>query len=144
MSYYLRKRSIFARKLKIIKYLAMIRELLFVGAGGFLGSVTRYGISILVKNMSTGFPWGTLIANLLGCFLIGLLYGLGNRHAVLSANTMLFLTVGFCGGFTTFSTFSKEGLLLMQAGNWGVFFLYVFGSVFLGLLAVAGGLWAGK
>ncbi|MBQ9637354.1 MAG: fluoride efflux transporter CrcB [Prevotella sp.] len=122
----------------------MIKEILFVGAGGFLGSAARFLISELMRGAGRGFPWATLCANLLGCLLIGLFYGIANRTTGLSANTLLFLTTGFCGGFTTFSTFSKEGLSLLQTGSYGAFLAYVLASVVVGLMAVALGFWLTK
>ncbi len=97
----------------------MVKEILYIGAGGFIGSVLRYLISQLMKQTGDGFPWGTLVVNLLGCLLIGILGGLISRNGNLSHNLALFLTVGLCGGFTTFSTFSKEALLLVRDG-WDV------------------------
>ena len=117
----------------------MINNILLVGAGGFFGSIARYLVSILIPNAAHGFPWGTLTVNLLGCFIIGLLMGLPDRQTATSSNAMLFLSVGFCGGFTTFSTFSKESLALLQAGDYLLFALYCFCSVAIGILAVLAG-----
>ena len=80
------------------------------------------------------FPWATVAINVIGSFAIGLLGGLGSRMGW-SDN----LTVGLCGGFTTFSTFSKEALSLVTTGRWGAFSLYVIGSIVLGLAATAVG-----
>ena len=122
----------------------MLKEILLVGAGGFVGSVSRYLISTMMKDISRVFPFGTLTVNIVGCFLIGLIYGVSMRNTDFSVNANLLLSVGFCGGFTTFSTFSKEGLQLLQCGNYTAFFGYAAGSVVLGLLAVGIGVWAGK
>ena len=119
----------------------MLKEILLVGAGGFVGSVSRYLISTMMKDISRGFPFGTLTVNIIGCFLIGLIYGVSMRNADFSVNANLLLAVGFCGGFTTFS---KEGLQLLQCGNYTAFFGYAAVSVALGLLAVGIGVWAGK
>ncbi len=119
----------------------MVKEILYIGAGGFIGSVLRYLISQLMKQTGNGFPWGTLVVNLLGCLLIGILGGLISRNWNISHNLALFLTVGLCGGFTTFSTFSKEALLLLQNGCYLSFIGYIATSVILGVLAVALGLW---
>ncbi len=113
----------------------MIKDILLVGAGSFLGGIARYLISIGLKTAGTSFPWGTLTANLIGCFLIGLFWALFNRCSM-SSQLNIFLTVGFCGGFTTFSTFSKESLGLLQSANYGTFIMYALGSVILGILAV--------
>ena len=104
-------------------------------AGG-LGSLLRYVIGLVLP--SSFFPWTTLGINVIGSFAIGLFGGLGSRVGW-SESLQLALTVGFCGGFTTFSTFSKEALSLATAGRWGAFSLYVIGSVVLGLAATAVG-----
>ena len=102
-------------------------------AGG-CGSLLRYAIGIMLP--SSFFPWATLGINVLGSFVIGLLGGLGVRFGW-SESVHLALAVGLCGGFTTFSTFSKEALSLAVAGRWGGCSLYVVGSVVLGLAAAA-------
>ena len=119
--------------------LRMIQELLSVGLGSFLGGIFRYGISLAMKGMNTAFPWATLTANIAGCLLIGIICAVFKRYSNLPFCAYLFLTVGFCGGFTTFSTFSKESLLLLQTGQYRAFLIYALGSVFLGLLAVVAG-----
>lgn len=116
----------------------MLRNILLVGAGSFIGGVLRYIVSILFK-YTDGFPWATFAVNLIGCLIIGLLWGLFTRCANISQQLVLFLSVGFCGGFTTFSTFSKESFQLIQSGNWLYFSLYVAGCVLLGILFVAVG-----
>lgn len=90
----------------------------------------------------TIFPWPTLTANVLGCLLIGLFYSLSSKLDW-SPELRLLLTTGLCGGFTTFSTFSNEGLQLLRAGNFGVFALYFTLTLVLGLGAVALGAWMG-
>lgn len=113
----------------------MIKDILFVGIGSFFGGIARYLIALCLKGHSDTFPWATLTANLAGCLLIGVLWAVFNRfHAPSQLN--LLLTVGFCGGFTTFSTFSKESLSLLQTGNYVSFCLYAVGSVAVGILAV--------
>ena len=110
-----------------------------VGSGSFLGGAARYVVSLLMKDLGKSLPWATLAANLLGCLLIGCLWGLFSRGGNEGSNWALFLTVGFCGGFTTFSTFSKEALIMLQAGNtWG-FACYVATSVIFGIALVAVG-----
>ncbi len=121
----------------------VIKNLLLIGAGSFAGGVLRYLVSILMKNQS-GFPWSTFIVNIAGCLAIGLLWGLTSRLPTLSPSFTLFLMTGFCGGFTTFSTFSKEGLTLLQTNNYILFTLYTIGSVVLGIAAVALGYIATK
>ena len=117
----------------------MIKEIILVGIGSGIGGVCRYLISLFMSHAQSGFPWGTFTANIIGCLLIGLLWGVTSRFQSLSPSFSLFLMVGFCGGFTTFSTFSKESLALLQANNYILFLLYATGSIFLGLAAVAVG-----
>ncbi|MCR4824588.1 MAG: fluoride efflux transporter CrcB [Bacteroidales bacterium] len=115
----------------------MFKTILAVGTGSFAGGIARYLISTALKGVGKGFPWGTLAVNLAGCFLIGLLWGLFSRNATEGSDWALFLTVGFCGGFTTFSTFSKEALMLLQGGDvWG-FAGYAGISIAAGIALVA-------
>ncbi len=115
----------------------LIKNIAVVGAGSFIGGAVRYLISLAMKGVGKGFPWATLAVNVLGCFLIGLLWGVFSRTSGESSNLSLFLTVGVCGGFTTFSTFSKEALVMLQAGNvWG-FVAYVGVSVAAGIALAA-------
>ncbi len=117
----------------------LIKTILAVGAGSFLGGAGRYLVSLAMKGVSKGFPWATLAVNLVGCFLIGLLWGILSKSGTEGGHWALFLTVGFCGGFTTFSTFSKEVLVMLQSGNiWG-FAGYIALSVIAGVALVAVG-----
>ena len=115
----------------------LLKTILAVGAGSFLGGAGRYLVSLAMKGVSKGFPWATLAVNLAGCFLIGLLWGVFGKNGTEGSNWALSLTVGLCGGFTTFSTFSKEALVMLQGGNvWG-FAGYVALSVVAGIALVA-------
>lgn len=115
----------------------LIKNIAVAGVGSFIGGALRYLISLAMKGVGKGFPWATLAVNVLGCFLIGLLWGVFSRTSGESSNLSLFLTVGVCGGFTTFSTFSKEALVMLQAGNvWG-FVAYVGVSVAAGIALAA-------
>ena len=115
----------------------LIKTILAVGAGSFLGGAGRYLVSLVMKSVSQRFPWATLVVNLVGCFLIGLLWGVFSKNGTEGSNWALFMTVGLCGGFTTFSTFSKEALVMLQGGNvWG-FAGYVAISVIAGIALVA-------
>lgn len=115
----------------------LIKTLLVVGTGSFLGGAGRYLVSLAMKGLNKGFPWATLAVNLVGCFLIGLLWGVFSKNGTEGSNWALFLTMGVCGGFTTFSTFSKEALMMLQSGNlWG-FVGYVAFSVVVGIALVA-------
>lgn len=115
----------------------MLKIIAFIGAGSFLGGVARYLLGRLISQ-SAGTPsfWGTLSANLAGCFLIGLFYGLFDRYTSVSEHWRLFLTVGFCGGFTTFSTFVNENYASMTGGRFLEMALYASGSFFAGLMMV--------
>jgi CrcB protein len=114
----------------------MIKTLLLVGMGGFLGSISRFLASRYIQNIiPLAFPAGTFFVNITGCFLIGFIYGISERSAILSTGWKMFLAVGFCGGFTTFSTFANENLALLRDGEFFYFFLYTGLSVLLGLAA---------
>lgn len=114
----------------------MIKTLLLVGTGGFFGSVSRFLASRFMQNyFPSAFPFGTFFVNITGCFLIGLIYGFSERSSLLTSNWKLFLAVGFCGGFTTFSTFANENLALLRDGEFFHFALYTSLSVFLGIAA---------
>lgn len=104
----------------------------FVGSG--LGGVCRFLLSGIVGRMFANslFPWGTFFVNILGCFLIGLIYGLIDKNIVMSQEAKLLLTTGFCGGLTTFSTFSHENLLLFHGSNHPTLLIYAMLSMILG------------
>ncbi len=115
----------------------MIKNLLIIGTGGFIGSVARYLVSQL--NLSVSFhsvPVGTLLVNITGSFLIGFLTGIADKSMILPPQWRLFLMVGLCGGFTTFSAFANENLMLMHNGQLPALLLYTGLSIFLGFLAV--------
>lgn len=114
----------------------MLRQLLLVALGGAIGSALRYLTALLLARHYTGsIPLATLAVNLVGCFIIGLLIGLCSDTSHLR---LLFIT-GFCGGFTTFSTFTAESYSMFREGSYGLALLYIAGSVLIGLLA----LWLG-
>jgi len=105
--------------------------------GGFLGSVARYLTQLLVERLlHSTFPWGTFAANMAGCFIIGLVYAISERGGLLSPEWRIFLTVGFCGGFTTFSSFAFNNLVMLNEKSYLQFSGNIFLSVFLGLTAV--------
>ena len=110
---------------------------LIIGLGGALGAAARYALSswILQKYLHS-FPLGTFTVNILGCFLLGIVYVLGVEVLVLNPNTRLFISIGFLGAFTTFSTFSLETLNIIKNGEFKIALYYGLGSVVLGLFAV--------
>ena len=121
-----------------------IRNIIAVGAGSFIGGIARYLVTLAMKGISKGFPWATVLVNLIGCLIIGLLWGFLSRNASESTSWGLFLTVGLCGGFTTFSTFSKEALTMLQTGQiWG-FASYIALSILAGIALVALGYYIGR
>lgn len=108
-----------------------------VGAGSCAGGIARYIVSRLIQTSSTGaFPWGTFVVNISGCFIIGIIYGLLDCGFRLSDGMKLFLTVGFCGGFTTFSTFMHENYILFESSNPLIFMLYAILSFSVGLALI--------
>ena len=115
----------------------MLKTILIVGTGGFLGSVARYLTQLLMERLlHSAFPWGTFAANIAGCFIIGLVYAISERGGLLSPEWRIFLTVGFCGGFTTFSSFAYNNLVMLSESNYLQFFGNIFLSLFFGLAAV--------
>jgi CrcB protein len=114
----------------------MIKTLLLIGSGGFLGSISRFLASrYMQNNFPSAFPFGTMFVNITGCFLLGLVYGISERSNFFNPGWKMFLTVGFCGGFTTFSTFANENLAMLRDGDFFHFLLYTGLSVFLGISA---------
>ena len=119
--------------------LDILKNTIMVGCGSFLGGAAGYLISVAMKTMSKGFPWGTLAVNFVGCLVIGLLWGFFSKNSSESSSWALFMIVGICGGFPTFSTFSKEALMMLQAGNFISLLAYVVISVIAGIALVAAG-----
>jgi fluoride exporter len=116
-----------------------MRTVLMVGIGGFIGSVCRYLLSLLPFSHHGGFPFSTMIVNVLGALLIGILVGLASRFTQLHTDWFAFMQAGFCGGFTTFSTFALESTSLYGAGRVWMAAAYIALSVLLGLAAVFAG-----
>src|SRR5262245_35040715 len=120
-------------------------EVLLVGVGGFIGSILRYGLSVLTERWTDSeFPFGTLAVNLLGCLVAGGVWSIVEHRTWLSPEVRIFLTVGILGGFTTFSAFSHETFVLLRNGQhaWAVAYITV--SVILGVTAVVVGWMAVK
>ena len=122
----------------------MLKTILLVGTGSFLGGVSRYMVSVLMKGDASGFPWATLTVNLLGCFIIGFVGGLIAKLSGPSNNWSFLIITGFCGSFTTFSTFAKDSVAMLQANNIAEFSLYIAVSVIFGIALTAFGWWLVK
>ena len=113
-----------------------MKSFLLVFLGGGLGSGLRYLISNAMNQYSKFLPYGTFTVNILGCFLIGIILGYTQKENALSSNQALLLATGFCGGFTTFSAFANENLVLIKNGEIFSFSVYTIGSVLIGIFAV--------
>ncbi|MFN2394282.1 MAG: fluoride efflux transporter CrcB [Bacteroidales bacterium] len=118
----------------------MVKLLLIAGFGGFLGTVLRF---IVLRYFQLAydsvFPWGTIVVNIAGSFLIGIFFGIFEKNNIMSQEWRVFLTLGFCGGFTTFSTVSNDAFLLLQSKELLRFASYMSLSFFLGIMAVFAG-----
>lgn len=113
-----------------------MKQVLLVFLGGGFGSVLRYIIGKYLNSTQTGIPYGTFAANILGSLLIGIILGLAIKNNTLSNGQTLFLATGFCGGFTTFSTFAYENHVFLKAGDFTSFAIYTIASFIIGFLAV--------
>ncbi len=113
----------------------MIKNLLFVAAGGGIGAVLRYGMYLLLKPQP--FPTTTLLINVAGSFLIGIIMAYSLKENSFSESAKLFLATGICGGFTTFSAFSLENIQLLQAGKYNLAIIYIIISVVAGIASAA-------
>jgi len=113
----------------------MLKNILLVGVGGALGSIARFICQKYLNSYLDAFPLGTFLVNISGCLAIGMLYGLTANYAIFTNELRLLLMAGFCGGFTTFSAYSLESLVLIEQQRYATFFLYFTGSVVLGLAA---------
>lgn len=113
---------------------------LYVFIGGGLGSICRYGISKLIRQSDMHFPTATFIANVISCIVLGYLLGLTLKNGLSSPQRLLWMT-GFCGGFSTFSTFSGETFQLLQSGQSTTAIAYVLASLLVCILCIWLGLW---
>ncbi len=121
-----------------------MKQLLLVFLGGGIGSCLRYLIGKYTSQNFNSFILGTFTANILGCLIIGIVLGITVRGNYINQNYALLLTAGFCGGFTTFSTFSAENYNLLKSGDLFQLALYTVASLVLGIAAVALGYWLSK
>jgi len=116
-----------------------------VGLGGFLGSILRYvSVKTIDAYLQRNFFFGTLTVNIIGSLILGILVGASLKRADLSEQTRLFVGVGFCGGFTTFSAFALENVTLINGKHLGTLALYISVSVVMGILAMFAGIWIGR
>lgn len=121
-----------------------MKELFYIFLGGGLGSVLRFLVSKVLNTASFQLPLGTLAVNVIGSLLIGIILGISLKDSIFSNAQVLFLTVGLCGGFTTFSAFALENLTFLKNGDYLSFVLYTLASIILGILAVFFGFWIAK
>ena len=118
--------------------------MLLIGAGGFAGAIARYAVDLQVTQRFAWFPWGTLVVNVSGSFLVGLLFALITERAALPAELRGPLMIGFLGAYTTFSTLALESWRMIEDGAWLLAALNLGGSVAIGMTAVVGGLAIGR
>ena len=109
---------------------------LLVFIGGGLGSLLRYAIGLIIRPMSQQFPYATLIANAIGCLLLGLILGFLSTRSSVSNTQNILLAVSFCGGLTTFSTFTLENMRFIEQGQLSNFFIYTIGSFIMGIVCI--------
>ena len=123
----------------------MLKTIFFVGLGGAVGSISRYLLSgFISKIYLSNFPIATYVVNIVGCFLIGILMGIFAKYNLQDSDLKWLLITGFCGGFTTFSTFGYENFNLFQTHNYFLSIIYISLSVFFGIFAVGLGLFLSK
>jgi len=122
-----------------------VYKILAIGGGGFFGSISRYlTVRFIDSRVTSLLPYGTLVVNILGSFILGLLYAAALRYTSITENWRLFLGVGFCGGYTTFSAFAFENFDLMQQKYYSVSLTYMLSSLVMGLAALGVGIWCGR
>jgi CrcB protein len=113
-----------------------MKHLILVFIGGGLGSALRFLVGKWLNSSATGIPYGTFAANILGSLIIGIILGFAAKNESVSESQIVFLATGFCGGFTTFSTFAYENHIFLKSGDFTSFAIYTIGSFILGFLAV--------
>ena len=121
-----------------------MKQFILVFIGGGVGSVLRYLLSKLLNNSNSGIPYGTLFANIIGSLLIGFILGFALKNNTVNTNQTLLLATGFCGGFTTFSTFAYENHTFLKAGDMFSFSIYAIASFTIAIVCVSLGSWLVK
>jgi CrcB protein len=121
-----------------------LKQIILVFLGGGFGSALRFIVGKWLNNSETGIPYGTFAANIIGSLLIGIILGLAAKNESLSQSQTLFLATGFCGGFTTFSTFAYENHIFLKSGDFMTFAIYTIASFVVGFLAVFAGMYLVK
>ena len=121
-----------------------MKQALLVFLGGGLGSVLRYWMSLKLNNFENAIPYGTLLANVLGSLIIGIIFGYSTKSGLLNENHSLLLATGFCGGFTTFSTFAYENHIYLKGGDYFGFLPYMIVTFILAISAVFLGMYVSK
>jgi CrcB protein len=121
-----------------------LKQLILVFVGGGFGSVLRFIVGKWLNSAENGVPYGTFVANIIGSLLIGIILGLAAKSETLSQSQTLFLATGFCGGFTTFSTFAYENHVFLKSGDFASFAIYTIASFVIGFLAVFFGMFMVK
>lgn len=121
-----------------------MKQLILVFIGGGFGSALRFLIGKWLNSSETGIPYGTFAANILGSLLIGIILGLATKNDSLTQNQTLLLATGFCGGFTTFSTFAYENHVFLKSGDFMHFAIYTIASFIVGFLSVFLGMYLAK
>ncbi|MGY0393023.1 fluoride efflux transporter CrcB [Bizionia sp. KMM 8389] len=113
-----------------------MKQVFLVFIGGGLGSALRFIIGKFLNSTDTGIPYGTFLANIIGSLIIGIILGIASKNNTLTESHLALLATGFCGGFTTFSTFAYENHMFLKAGDFTSFAIYTIASFTLGFLAV--------
>lgn len=122
-----------------------MKAFLIVAIGSGVGGALRYGMQLLLQRFYPSvFPLATLSVNVIGCFLIGVFFSLAEKNTLVSPEIKLLLITGFCGGFTTFSAFSIDNISLLNSGHHLYFYLYMAGSVLMGIAATLLGMYLGQ
>ena len=121
-----------------------MKQILLVFVGGGFGSIARYLIGKYLNNSENGIPYGTFTANVIGSLLIGIILGLAIKNNTFSQQQTLLLATGFCGGFTTFSTFAYENHIFLKNGDFTSFAFYTIASFVVAFLAVFAGIYIAK